>query len=214
MTTISTTHDFLEALRNNPDFQEAARREILTEPLIGLSEEVTEFRTEMDRRTRQIRGHLDSLRGYDVELKMASNLIQQVERRFGLTRVRAIWSSKISIQPPSLAEHFSSEIDRGIDDGLVADRQAGRLLDTDMVIRARRCETTVYVPVEASGFISDTDIRHVRESAQYLRLLYPGAEVIPVVYGYCIARPQGQKAWPDAANDMEQVHVFLDDSTT
>ena len=105
--TINTTDDFLEALRSNPDFHNAARRELLTESLIGLPEEITEFRAEMYQRTERIQGHLNNLRGYDVELKMPSNLRQQVERRFGLT----IWSSKVSIQPPSRTERFSSEVD-------------------------------------------------------------------------------------------------------
>ena len=45
--TMNTTDDFLEALRGHPDFHNAARREILTESLIGLPEEITEFRAEV-----------------------------------------------------------------------------------------------------------------------------------------------------------------------
>ena len=44
----------------------AARRELLTESLIGLPEEITEFRAEMYQRTERIQGHLNNLRGYDV----------------------------------------------------------------------------------------------------------------------------------------------------
>ena len=85
--TINTTNDFLEALRSNPNFHEATRRELLMESLIGLPEEIAEFRAEMYQRTDRIQGHLNNLREYDVELKMPSNLRQQVERLFGLTRV-------------------------------------------------------------------------------------------------------------------------------
>ena len=52
--TISTTDDFLEALRGHPDFHSAARREILTESLIGLPEEITEIRAEVRQWTGQI----------------------------------------------------------------------------------------------------------------------------------------------------------------
>ena len=210
--TIDTTDDFLEALRANPEFHSAARKEILTESLIGLPQEVTEFRSEMNRRTEQIQGHLNNLRGYDVELKMPSNLRQQVERRFGLRRVRGIWSSKVSIQPPSRTERFSSEVERGIDDGTISDSQGGRLLDTDMVITASRDQTTVYVPAEASGVVNDDDIERVRQSAAFLRRLYPDAEVIPAVYGYSIAGPQVRFARADNGAGLEQVHIFLDDS--
>ena len=209
---INTTDDFLASLRGNPDFHNAARREILTESLIGLPEAITEFRAEMYQRTERIQEHLNDLSGYDVELKMTSNLRQQVERRFGLTRARGIWSGKASIQPPSRTERFSSEVDRGVDDGLIEDSQGGRLLDTDMVIVARRGETTVYVPTEASGVLNDEDIAHVRDSAAFLRQLYPGTEVIPAVYGYSIAGPQVRFAQADETAGLEHVHIFLDDS--
>ena len=63
-----------------------------------------------------------------------------------------------------------------------------------MVMMARRGETTVYVPVEASGVVNDADIERVRDSAAILRRLYPGAEVIPAVYGYSVAGPQVRSA--------------------
>ena len=206
--TINTTDDFLEALRSNPSFHEAARRELLTESLTGLPEENVEFRAEVYQRTERIQGHLNNLRGYDVDLKMSSNLRQQVEHRFGLTRVRGIWSSKVSIQPPSRTERFSSEVDHGVDSGLIEDSQGGRLLDTDMVIMARRGETTVYVPAEASRVVNE----RVRDSAAFLRRLYPASEVIPAVYGYSIAGPQVRFARADDTAGLEQVYIFLDDS--
>ena len=72
--TISTTDDFLEALRSNSDFHSAATREILNEYLIGLPAETTEFRSEMRQGTGRIQGHLDNLREHEVDLKMQSNL--------------------------------------------------------------------------------------------------------------------------------------------
>ena len=81
--TINTTDDFLEALRSNPDFRNAARREILTESLIGLPGEVTEFRAEMYQRTERIQGDLNNLRGYDVESEDAVRS-QDADRVAGL----------------------------------------------------------------------------------------------------------------------------------
>ena len=207
--TINTTDDLLEALRGNPDFHSAARREFLTESLIGLPEETTEIRAEMAQWTERIQGRLDSLREHDVELKMSSNLRRQVEYRFGLTRVRGIWSSRVYIQPPNQAERFSSEVDRGIDNRLIEDGLGRILLDTDLVTMARRGETTVYVPAEASRVVSDDDIERVRDSAALLRRLYPEAEVVPAVYGYIVP---GSLVRFDDAVGLERVHIFLDDS--
>ena len=131
--TINTTYDFLEALRSNPEFRDAARREILTESLIGLPGKITEFRAEMYQWSERIQGHLNDLSGYYVEPKMPSDLRQQVERRFDLTRVRGIWSSEVSIQPPSRIERFSSEVDRGIDDGLIEDLERVHIFLDDSI---------------------------------------------------------------------------------
>ena len=83
-----------------------------------------------------------------------------------------------------------------------------------MVIMARRGETTVYVPAEASGVVNDDDIERVRDSAAFLRRLYPETEVIRAVYGYSIAGPQARFARADDTAGLEQVHIFLDDSAT
>ena len=210
--TINTTDDFLQALRSSPSFHEAARRELLIESLIGLPEEFAGFRAEIYRRTDRIQGHLNNLMGHDVDLNMPSDLRRQVERRFGLTRVRGIWSSKVSIQPPSRTERFSSEVEQAVDSGLIEDSQGGRILDTDMVIMAWCGEMTVYVLAEASGVVNDDDIERVRDSAAFLRLLYPATEAIPAVYGYSIAGPQVRFARADETAGLEQVHIFLDDS--
>ena len=44
--TINTDDDFPEALRSNPNFHEAPRRELLTESLIGLPDVIAEFLAE------------------------------------------------------------------------------------------------------------------------------------------------------------------------
>lgn len=212
--TINTTGDFLNALRGNPNFHDAAKREIPTESLIGLPAEITEFRTELRQRTERIQGHLDNLVEHEVDLKMQSNLRQQVERRFHLTRVRGIWSSRVTIQPPCQTERFGPEVDRGVDVGLIEHGQGGRLLDIDMVMNARRGETTVNVPGEASRVVSDDDIERVRDSAAFLRRLYPNGEVKPAVYGYIVSSPRVRVAWFDDAVGLERVHIFLDDSAT
>ena len=95
---------------------------------------------------------------------------------------------------------------------MIEDGQGGRLLDTAMVMMARRGETTVYIPAEASGVVSDDDVERVRDSAACLRRLYPESEVIPAVYGYSIAGPRVRFARADDAAGLERVDTFLDDS--
>ena len=217
--TIDNTEDFIRALRENPEFRAAARRELLTQDLIELPQEFRDYRSESDRRFQRVqddlqrmRDDLNALRGHSLELQMPSSLRQRVERRLRLTRVRNIWSGKVAIQPPSIVERFARDVEKAVDDGIVQDGEDGRLLDTDMIIRGRRGDQIVYIAVEASGVINDEDINRARESAAILRRIY-STETIPAVYGYSIAGPQLRLARADDEAAREGVLIFLDEST-
>ena len=50
MATLDTTDDLLRAARENPEFREAFRREILTEELLALPERFAAYATTTDKR--------------------------------------------------------------------------------------------------------------------------------------------------------------------
>ena len=47
---IETTDDFIRALRENPDFHAAARRELLTEELLALPQRFSQYAESTDKR--------------------------------------------------------------------------------------------------------------------------------------------------------------------
>ena len=60
--TISNTDDFIRALRENGDFQAAARRELLTQDLLELPREFRGFQERTDERLEEIGGEIKEAR--------------------------------------------------------------------------------------------------------------------------------------------------------
>ena len=252
--TIRNTDDFIRALRENEEFREAARRELLTEDLLELPGEFREFRSDTEefrsgefrdfrsgveefmsdskefrsgveefmsdskefrasaeQRFDTLTNRVDDLRGHLLESKMPTRLRQRLGRELGLSRVRVVWAGGHGVQPASRVEAFSDNLEQAFDAGQLTDDEAGRLLDTDMIVRASRVSdsATVYVAVEASGVIGVRDINRARESANILAELY-AAPAIPAVYGFDIAREQAEQATPDTDAGLREVHVFIE----
>ena len=152
-----------------------------------------------------------TLQGYNLERKMHSRLRQRISRTLRLRKARAIWTAHVDAQATGRAERFENLTDSATDDGLITDDEAGRLLDTDMVMTGIRISDgeLVHIAVEASSGIRTIDIDRARESASILHRLY-GTEAIPVVYGYNIAHQQVNEAQPDPANSLLEVHIIME----
>ncbi len=219
---IETTDDFIRALRENEEFRDAARRELMTQDLMELPREFKEFKAEtkrnfdsvnkrfdgVDQSIRELTNSVNDLRGYSLEGRMSTRLRQRVARTLGLTRPQTIWMAGHYVQPPSRAEAFDSRKEQALERGQISVEEADRLTDTDMIMRAVASDgETAYVAVEASGVIGDGDISRARRSADILKKLY-GAEAIPAVYGFSIAPEQVERAEP--GDSLAEVHIFLE----
>ena len=86
MTTISTTDELIALLRENQEFREAVRREILTEDLFGLPGEFTSM-SERQNTILQIQGTI-----VDIQKTMAENMVdlQQTQNRMLETQNRVL----------------------------------------------------------------------------------------------------------------------------
>ena len=215
--TIRNTDDFIRALRENEEFRDAARRELLTEDLLNLPGEfrefrasMEEFRAETEQRFDNLTNIVNDLRGHMLESRMHTRLRQRLGRELDLDRVRVIWMpSGQGVQPQSRAEQFSENLEQALEIGQITSPEADRLLDTDMIVWTSRISdgATVYVAVEASGVIGVRDIDRARESARVLTKLYD-APAIPAVYGFSIAAEQTELARSDPDAGLQEVHVF------
>ena len=226
MTNLYTTEDLLRAARENQEFREAFRREILTEELIRLPVRFGNFERETNDTLKRIESdlgriendlgttsrRLDSLRGYALEDVMASRLRQRLRRDFELKRVRVIWQASRLVQPLRRSESFHDSLDTAQHDGRISDSEYTRIEDTDMVVTALRNsdDSRVYISVEASGIINDIDIVRARQSAGILNKMY-NEDAIPAVYGFTIEAPQINLASANPEEGKEEVHIFLED---
>ena len=69
MVTINNTDDFIRALRQNPEFHAAARRELLTEELLALPQRLSQYAEGTDKRLDRVDSRLDSLENGQRQLQ-------------------------------------------------------------------------------------------------------------------------------------------------
>ena len=129
-------------------------------------------------------GRLGNLEGGDLERKMFRILPGRLYPMYGLRRPR------ILMHPITESQHtevFRDEIADANENGVITDTQYNRLMDTDMILRARKRKNgkTVYCAIEASSVVDNSDVSRAIESSQALHTVY-GDRTIPVVMGYSI----------------------------
>ena len=225
MATISTIHDFIRLLRENEEWRDAVRRELLTEELLELPQRFAEYVVANDKRmghieqdvaaTKETVGGLqdtvgrlqrsvDSLRGYALESKLARKLMPLVSREFDVRRIYPIWTPDVTAIYGNIRE-FLDKIEDAAEGGAISDDEEIRLKVTDLILRSQRKadRSTLWFAVEASGVINDDDLTRARRSADLIQKIY-GQDAIPLVYGYHIHDQQRK-----LAEDLK-VSVFLD----
>ena len=129
-------------------------------------------------------GRLGNLEGSELERKIFRILPGRIYPMYRLHRPRILLHP---ITETRHTEEFMDKIADANEDGTITDSQYNRLINTDMILRARQREDgkTVYCAVEASSVIDNNDVTRAVESSQALHAVY-GSRTIPVVAGYRI----------------------------
>ena len=81
MVTINNTDDFIRALRQNPEFHAAARRELLTEELLALPQRLSQYAEGTDKRLDRVDYRLESLENGQRQLQSDVKDLQQGQRQ-------------------------------------------------------------------------------------------------------------------------------------
>ena len=223
MVTINNTDDLIRALRENPDFHAAARRELLTEELLALPQRFSQYAESTDKRLDRVDSRLDSLekgqrrlenqvnalRGDALETKMPTRLCDMMSDSLDIRRLQIFWMARHQTPPMSRSEQFAQTLENAADRGIISDIQEGRLTRTDLIVRSVRESdgSRLWVAAEASGVIDQDDIERARQSALALSKIY-GEDAIPAVYGYRISDQQREQAV--ATPELQQVHIFME----
>ena len=198
MATLDTTDDLLRAARENPEFREAFRREILTEELLALPERFAAYASTTDKRLESIEGDLGVLRGVGLETRLADKGLAKIASAFSMRRMRIVRLAEHN----RASERFNEAIWAAVDDGLIDNSEHERLLDTDLIVQGTVGIGNIAYCVTEASYTADTDgIDKVANSADILRKVFADAEVYAALY--CI------EGTPDIEAEGKQKGVTL-----
>ncbi len=196
MATLDTTEDLLRAARENPEFREAFRREILTEELLGFPQRFAAYASTTDKRLAGIEGDtgvlkidVGVLKGISLETRLADKGLAQIATVFSMRRMRIVRLAEHN----RASERFNEAIWAAMDDGLIDNSEYERLLDTDLIVQGTVGSGNIaFCATEASYTVETDDIDKVSDSANILRKVFADAEVYAALY--CIEGTTGSEA--------------------
>ena len=145
--------------------------------------------------------HVDSMRGDHLEMRLQGRIYALLGGH-GLSRIRIVRATF----PAGSSHLFTDRSDDAVMDGVITAKQRVRLLDTDLIARARRgrdSDQDVYVAVEVANQLDDEDVSRVVDSGVALAQMFPHAEILTAVYGRSISDAHRRLA------RAEGVDVFL-----
>ena len=205
MTTLNTTDDLLRAARENQEFREAFRDEILTDytdenldaltknvatltdNLAALTEQVTAFTNatnsrfdRVDSRFNRVDNDLSTLKGIGLESKLYNRGVALMSTHLRMHEGRIV---RVAEQDDNSSE-FNNIILSALRAGRITQGQYDRILDTDMVVAGTETESDnpIYAVIEASYSLSGADVSKVCATAVLVSRLFPAVVVKPVLY--------------------------------
>ena len=164
----------------------------LSDKLAKLSDEFAQFAETTNRRlygleknVAELTGHVDSMRGDHLEMRLQGRIHSLLGRR-GLYRARIVRASF----PAGTSPQFTDRSEDAVLDGVITPEQHERLMETDLIVRARRgrdSDQSVYVAIEVANRLDDDDVSRVTDTGVALSRMFPHAEVLTAVYGRSIS---------------------------
>ncbi len=172
-------------LEGNPEARRLLLRALLTDEFLEMPSRLDAIEkgiTELETDVSQLKTDVAYLKGSDLENRLHRRIRARVARPFGLKRPRIMQSPLLE----PLTE-FIDRMDDALEDGRISEEQDGRIEETDFIIRAQRIrdQTDIWIAVEASNRVGESDIQRARLSADILAIVFQ-TETLPVVAGYSI----------------------------
>ena len=177
MVTIHTSDDILRLLRENPEWKEAVRREILTEELMNLPARFDSFVASTERFIEEQRQFNDRVDGF----------IERTNRRFSriendISNMRGEYARNTAVgEAADIAEYMGfqmmrilsmddlRELLRTSDTSGIATSELQSFRRADLVIEAADAEGNIhYIAVEASNAGDERDTRRAIRNAEFL----------------------------------------------
>ena len=165
-------------LQANPEAQKLLLRTLLTDEFLGMP--VRLERMEADIGT--LKTDVATLKGDSLEGKLHRRIRPLLSQRLGLRRTRIMQSPFIDTN-----RELFGPVEEALDSSHISDLQEARISETDIILQATRKgdRAQIWVAVEASNNIAQSDIERVRQSAEALGVVF-SQDTIAVVAGYNI----------------------------
>ena len=131
-----------------------------------------------------LKGDVATLKGDSLEVKIPRSIRPYLSQKLALRRPR-IMQSAVTVEPD---RELRDAVYRAVDENVITVDQEDRIAMTDLILRARHRDdgaATVWVAVEASNTINQSDIERARESADALQAVF-NQRSIAVAMGYTI----------------------------
>ena len=127
---------------------------------------------------------VDEIRGRHVEMDLQRRIHAILGRR-RLTHARVVRAAYPSVALPAFCDKMSDSLV----DGDITDEEYDRVMDTDIIVRARRrgFDGYVYVAVEASNRLDRGDVDRVERTRRILATVFPQSDIRAMVYGVGIS---------------------------
>lgn len=201
MTTINTTEDLLRIVRENEEFREAMRRELLSDEVLELPKRLALYAEATNLRLDRIASDLSVLKADIAELK---EIGQSHTNDIGFLKGFALESKlynrgtsylateinvydiaiiRVAERDENSAE-FNEELRDALENGAITMEEYDRVLRTDMIVSGRRPGVvgTVYAATEASYSVHRSDIRKVMQTKAILDKIFPDAETLTALF--------------------------------
>ena len=143
----------------------------------------------------QLKVDVGYLKGKSLESELPGRAAARIVDRFDIRRHRVVRAS--TQYTPT--HDFDDAVFDAFKAGILSGPQRRRIFDTDMIVRGRSLETNnlIYVAVESSFTIDDSDIVRAKRTETALKKMFPGAEVRAAVYCSAISDENSQRAEDD-----------------
>ena len=174
----TTLHQFMEASKQ---FMEASNQRY-----DKLDATLQQFIEATDQRFEKLESDVDGMRGDHLEMRLQGRIHSILGSGRGIYGVRVIRATF----PAGSAPEFIDRADEAAMDGIITQGQYGRIMNTDLIVCARRgrdFDQDLYVAVEVANQLDGDDIGRVVDSGAALALLFPHSEIMTAVYGRVIS---------------------------
>ena len=194
MVAINTRDDLMRLLKEDAELR-ALLREMVSETVLEVQRDILSVQRETLAEIRAMRSDTNAIRddmnvmrggighlvGDNLERKIGFRLPSLLAHRLELTDLEVLlYQEHEIVVDPELQEIVAQAYGRGS----INQSQRRRLLETDMIVKARRPDDDLaFYPVEASAAIGVDDISTAEESAQILAAI-TGMAASPIVCGY------------------------------